>query len=480
MHSIHTKVHHPVQRARYLGRTVAVATVALIVSAASVLAADGAATTSPSSRPSKVPIHAGEQTAAALTKTVWTFEAKGERLDAVLRRIGNAAGVAFDVRWEALSDVKITPDMPITVSVKRTEASRVLAAVVDATRDAGRVVNPAAWPVTDVLDGGTILMTTRRDLFANFASERRYPLGELIDASVPPGEQRDVLFNNIKVIVEDADPKTWQTRPGSVGGAMRLEGDVLVVTQSDGNHRRISGLLGAVRAEQRRVAAAKAAAAQAKAQPHAGEYFFAQEAPAAATQPSAIRVALNARVGQLRPAGRSFSDVVDELRDNTGQGIFVNWRALESIRVTRKLPVTTDLSSLTLAEALDKLLQEVGGTHERLGYTVDDDVVTISTLKDLGRNTLTRVYDVRDLLKDPATRAEDLAALLKRFQGIDPLSWRDAGGNIGAIRELQGQLIITQSPDVHARIVHELEELLPGQPRPQFPMLDSRPAPAKK
>jgi hypothetical protein len=466
MHSIHTKVCHRVQRARRVCRTVVVATVAVMLSAASVLAADGAAT-NPSSRPAKVPIHSGEQTAAALTRTVWTFKANGERLDAVLRRIGNAAGVAFDVRWEALADVTITPDMPITVSEKRTEASRVLAAVVDAARDAAHAVNPAAWPVIDVLDGGTILVTTRRDLFANFASERRYPLGELIDASVPPGEQRDVLLSNIKVIVEDADPKSWQTRPGSVGGAMRLDGDALVVTQSDGNHRRIAGLLGAVRAEQRRVAAAKAVAAQAKAQPPAGAYLLAQEVPvAAATQPSAIRVALNARVGQLRPAGRSFSDVVDALRDNTGQSIFVNWRALESVRVTRQLPVTTDLSSLTLAEALDKLLQEVGGTHERLGYTVDEDVVSISTLKDIGRNTLTRVYDVRDLLKDPETRAEDLAALLKRLQGIDPLSWRDAGGNIGAVRELQGQLIITQSPDVQARIVHELEELLPGQPPP--------------
>jgi hypothetical protein len=181
----------------------------------------------------------------------------------------------------------------------------------------------------------------------------------------------------------------------------------------------------------------------------------------------------------MRPQGRPLGDVIADLRADTGQNIFVNWRALSSIRVKKDLPVTTDLSHLTLAEALDKLLSEIGGSQERLGYQVEEDVVTISTLRDLGKNTITRVYDVRELLKKPETREADLAALIKRFHGIDPLSWKDAGGEIGSIRELQGQLIITQTPEVHKRVINELEELLPDQPR-QFPLLNTRAEPARK
>jgi hypothetical protein len=193
-----------------------------------------------------------------------------------------------------------------------------------------------------------------------------------------------------------------------------------------------------------------------------------------------VQVALYTRVGQMRFDGKPLVNVFEAIRTDTGQNVFVNWRALKQARVTRNLPVTTDLSSLTLAEALDKLLAEVGGSQERLGYVVDDGVITVSTQKDLARNTITRVYDVRELLKDPATRDADLAALTQRVQGFDPLSWKDAGGEIGSIRELSGQLIITQTPEVHKRIAQGMEELMPDQERQQFPMLNTRAEPAKK
>jgi hypothetical protein len=193
-----------------------------------------------------------------------------------------------------------------------------------------------------------------------------------------------------------------------------------------------------------------------------------------------VQVTLYARVGQMRFEGEPLKDVFDAIRTDTGQNLFVNWKALEAVRVTRELPVTTDLTSLTLADALDTLLAEVGGSQERLGYAVEEDVITVSTQRDLGRNTITRVYDARELLKNPATRDTDVAALIKRFQGFDPLSWKDAGGDVGSVRELAGQLIITQTPEVHKRIADEMAALIPDHEGQQFPLLNTRVGPGKK
>jgi type II secretory pathway component GspD/PulD (secretin) len=42
---------------------------------------------------------------------------------------------------------------------------------------------------------------------------------------------------------------------------------------------------------------------------------------------------------------------------------------------------------------------------------------------------------------------------------VDRLSWREAGGNVGAIRELSGQLIVTQTPENQRQVARLLEQL---------------------
>ncbi len=104
--------------------------------------------------------------------------------------------------------------------------------------------------------------------------------------------------------------------------------------------------------------------------------------------------------------------------------------------------------------------------------------------------TIKRVYDVRDLLADvpdssnppelgvrseastrpaavqpapastQATRDRLLHDLIVRItSSIDPLSWRDNTGSLGSVRELSGQLIITQTPANHERIARLIEDL---------------------
>jgi len=109
-----------------------------------------------------------------------------------------------------------------------------------------------------------------------------------------------------------------------------------------------------------------------------------------------IKEALNARtrdllkrlVPELKANALKLSDVVDFLRDVAGANIFVNWRALEVAGVTPKMPITLELGETPLGEALDKLLEQAaagGGKGAKLGYTVDEGVITISTADDVNR-----------------------------------------------------------------------------------------------
>jgi len=143
-----------------------------------------------------------------------------------------------------------------------------------------------------------------------------------------------------------------------------------------------------------------------------------------------------------------------------------------------------------------------------LGYTIDDGVITISTGEDLDKNTLTRVYDIRDLIIDipDFTNAPNFSLQSTSQQGqggggggggggssqglfenadqdrqnqdqgrtrqemideitrlitetVSPESWRDAGGTTGSVRELQGQLIVTQTPENQRSLVNLLQQL---------------------
>jgi hypothetical protein len=132
-------------------------------------------------------------------------------------------------------------------------------------------------------------------------------------------------------------------------------------------------------------------------------------------------------------------------------------------------------------------------------------VITISTEEDLSKNVVTRVYDIRDLIinvpdftdapdfniqqqrrrRRPVaaaaaaavtssaavagrrnqqdqgpTRTELVDSIVKLIQDtVASESWKDNGGNVGSIRELSGQLIVTQTPENQRQLVRLLEQL---------------------
>jgi general secretion pathway protein D len=212
-----------------------------------------------------------------------------------------------------------------------------------------------------------------------------------------------------------------------------------------------------------------------------------------------------------------FSDVIDFLRDVSGSNIFVNWKSLEAAGIDRNTPVSANLRNVKFSKALNVILDSVGGGQTKLGYTVDEGVITISTQDDLSRNVVVRVYDIRDLIVNipdftdaPAfsldqsqssgggggsgqplgqqggsgqinvsnqlfqnanqigqngrnqgpTRQDLVDSITKLIEDtVSTDSWKDNGGSVGALRELEGQLIVTQTPENHRQLINLLEQL---------------------
>lgn len=190
-----------------------------------------------------------------------------------------------------------------------------------------------------------------------------------------------------------------------------------------------------------------------------------------------LRAKLDRRIPDRRFAGAELYDVIDHFRDETGLNIFVNWKALERIGVSHDLPVTLTFANNPMAdEAMRQLFLHVGGDRVSIGWRIDEGVITISTGEDLLKNTLTRVYDVRDLIaaaaeeKGGIKREAAVTSIIRKVQGLAPLSFKEFGGPAGSLQELSGQFILTHTPEMHEKVRH----LLMGMRLPAVPT--TRPA----
>jgi hypothetical protein len=171
------------------------------------------------------------------------------------------------------------------------------------------------------------------------------------------------------------------------------------------------------------------------------------------------------QVIDLKLNDTSITDAIDKLRDMTPAQIFVNWKALEAAGVRRDAPVSLRVRNVHASTALDLLLRMASPEGPRLGWMIDNGVVTISTADDLAKNVMVRVYDVRDLLGKTAPgedRANKVKAIIKSLTDrVDPGSWREHGGAVASPRELQGQLIVTQTAENQRAIIDLLEAIRP-------------------
>ena len=207
-----------------------------------------------------------------------------------------------------------------------------------------------------------------------------------------------------------------------------------------------------------------------------------------------------------------FENVIDLLRNQTGLNIVVNWSALAAAGVEKTSPVSLTLRDVPFKKVLQIVLQQVqGGGSTQLGYSVDQGVITISTNDQLAQQKVVRVYDIQDLLvkapnfsnfpqfnlqsatQNTNTSVSSGSAGSANNQGnlfgggaggagsaqstttskkamvreitklientVDRNTWVDNGGTVGTIREISGQLVVSQTPAAQQKITSLLQQL---------------------
>lgn len=202
--------------------------------------------------------------------------------------------------------------------------------------------------------------------------------------------------------------------------------------------------------------------------------------------------------------GLPFEQVIEHFADAQRVNIIVNWNDLNQAGVERDQPIELALpNEITLQKALTEVLEQAGGVDAELGFDVNDGAIKVATRRTLDKETYAAVYDIQDLLMeipnftdsptsdlthtyrrgnlspqerrdmpwrvgddDDDDREEDperLARVQKIIniiqETVAPHSWVDRGGTIGTIKEINGQLVITQNSSSQRAIGNLLGKL---------------------
>jgi type II secretory pathway component GspD/PulD (secretin) len=178
----------------------------------------------------------------------------------------------------------------------------------------------------------------------------------------------------------------------------------------------------------------------------------------------------------------------------------VDWQALESKGIDRETPVSLKLTNVSIETVLDRIMEKVSpDSYNGAAWAIQNGVLTVSSREAINKNKVLSIYDIRDLLievpdyadapefdlqsvlqdqggqggggqspfRDAQQQAPDRRTLQERTRDIvdiiqtnvDSTGWQANGGDVGAIQELAGSLIITNTPANHRAVQGLLRKL---------------------
>jgi hypothetical protein len=204
---------------------------------------------------------------------------------------------------------------------------------------------------------------------------------------------------------------------------------------------------------------------------------------------SSARALLQTRLPSANLTNVSLADAIDFLRDVAGVNITVDWKELAAINITKDAQINLQLHDVTAGKILSLILSQAG-PGDLLTYSIDQNVVEVTTRAVSDQQLITVVYYVIDLLqpneefdykinsitggsaqvtgggggggggqsltvnnssqtKTVEQKAMDLIKLIETV--VRPEVWRDNGGT-ASMEFLNGNLIVTAPRSVQEAI----------------------------
>ncbi|MFA6045827.1 MAG: hypothetical protein WC718_12660, partial [Phycisphaerales bacterium] len=198
-----------------------------------------------------------------------------------------------------------------------------------------------------------------------------------------------------------------------------------------------------------------------------------------------------------------FSNIVTFIGAVTNLNVDADWSSLSNAGIDKETPVTLNLSNVPIRTVLDRVMEKVSpdplGTNGA-AWSMNDGVLTIASREVINKNKTIVIYDIRDLLVEIPNHTNapefDLQQVLQAASqrgggggrspfkdannnntqrrsledrtndiiqiitnNVDSQGWRENGGDTGFIQQLQGSLIITNTPANHRVIQGLLSQL---------------------
>lgn len=385
-------------------------------------------------------------------------------LEKLLNYVRDSMGVNIFLNWTELQKIQVERNTPVTLSLKGAPFRKVLITIL-------AQVSTEKGQLGYSIDDGIITISTKDDLASTaYQTVRVFDVRDLLVLPTDASKTRDQLATDLMdTIKSTVASDSWRDTGGTIGSIRELNGQ-LIVSQSSENQIGLYKLLQAIRATRGLAPEGGRPGLPAATQPTPPAANAApSNAPAALSespQNRAARNRLEENLKELTADQQDLEKVLNYVRDNMGANIFVDWAALQKVGIKRTTPVSVSLKEVPFRRALTLILAQISNDKAQLAYTIDDGIITISTKEDLSsaRFQIVKVHDVRDLLAlhlDAAKTHEELASdlmdLIKVI--VDPDSWRDAGGTVGSMRELNGQLIVNQTAENQTAVSRLLQQV---------------------
>jgi len=167
-------------------------------------------------------------------------------------------------------------------------------------------------------------------------------------------------------------------------------------------------------------------------------------------------------IAPLEYSDTPLREILNILQDDYDFPIVVDGRALEESGINPEQEISINLRNITLRGTLELMLRQVEG----LNYTIEGQVLMITSKEAAAEHRETRTYRVDDLL-GPGQRfngadTEEVYEPLIRVitHTVERDSWRKNGTGEGEIQPLEpGMLVIVQTQRVHRKIERLLADI---------------------